>query len=245
FRMKADGSGQFYNSIWTEFTGAFMRLDDTVTFERFEAGDITFTNNVLYNFGKGGNDLDSILDIRAKDPALFAQHLRDNNDQIKDPQLRGISWSTDGGLDPRPAKDAAILTEAISLTDEFFTPVSFIGAFGDENWAAGWTALTEYGIFGDLDITGVSYLTNDQGLSLSVVNPVEYQGTVFVSLPESSPVKFDVFDLAGRNVIAMDFGQVASGKNSLNFDASNLQPGIYVAVIRTNRGGVSAKFIAQ
>ena len=98
-----------------------MRLDDTVTYERFEAGDIVFSNNVMYNFGKGGNDLNGILDIRAKDPSLFAQHLTDNGNQITDPQLRGISWSTDQMLDPRPAVNACSPHQCSSLSmDAFF-----------------------------------------------------------------------------------------------------------------------------
>ena len=30
--------------------------------------------------------------------------------------------------------------------DDFFTPVSYIGGFGDYNWLAGWTAADAYGM---------------------------------------------------------------------------------------------------
>jgi hypothetical protein len=243
FRMKADGSGEFYNSIWTEFTGAFIRLDDTVTYERFEAGDIVFSNNVMYNFGKGGNDLDGILDIRAKDPALFAQHLVDNSNKIADPQLRGISWSQDQLLDPRPANGASILTGSQPLADDFFTNVPFIGAFGAVNWADGWTALTEYDIFGDLMVTGAEYLQNASGLRLNMINPVHEVGRFTLELPQVSEVDLQVFDLSGRQISRSALGNVSKGLSSHSFDVSTLIPGIYVALIRTNTGNVSSKFV--
>ena len=241
FRMKSDGSGQFYNSIWTEFSGSAVRIDDQETYDRFASGDISFTNNVWFNFGDGGNDLDSIMDIREGDVAAFIQHIADNNNQLIDPQLRGISRLTDGGLDPRPAIGAPILSMGTSLGDDFFEDVSFIGAFGEENWAYGWTALTEYGIFGDLQTTKVDYQTAENGLSIRVKNPVVQEGTLFLDLPESTQVKMYVFDLTGRMVVSRDFGFVGQGSQALTFGVDQLETGMYVIIADTGLGAVSSK----
>ncbi len=241
FRMKSDGSGQFYNSVWTEFSGSAVRIDDQETYDRFAAGDISFVNNVWFNFGDGGNDLNAIMDIRAGDMAAFIQHIADNNNQLIDPQLRGISRTTEGGLDPRPAIGAPILNMGTSVGDDFFEEVSFIGAFGEDNWAYGWTALTEYGILGDLQTTKVDYQSAENGLSIRVENPVVQEGTLFLDLPESTQVKMYVFDLTGRMVVSRDFGFVGQGSQTFTFAADQLQPGMYIIIADTGLGAVSSK----
>ncbi len=241
FRMKADGAGKFYNSIWTEFSGAYLRLDDTATFERFEGGDIVFSNNVLYNFGKGGNELSEILDIRAKDPALFAQHLSENGNQLVDPLLRGISRTTDQMLDPRPAKNAPILSGGVAVEGDFFESVPYLGAFGEENWAAGWSALSEYGIFGDLDVTDIVYEKNNAGFSMSTQNPVREQGNLFIGLPTRSDIEVDFYDMTGRKVLQIDLGMVGAGHQTRTFSTSALETGLYVVVATSDFGQVSSR----
>jgi len=243
FRMKADGSGKFYNSIWTEFSGAFLRIDDTVTYERFQAGDIVFENNVMYNFGNGGNDLNGILDIRALDAAAIAQHISENNNRISDPQLRGIGWTTDGGLDPRPQVNATILNGAISLEDDFFVNVSYIGAFGEENWAEGWSALSDYGVFGDLDVTSVKYQHATNGLAIKTVSPAIEEGRLFLDLPSASAVKIYLYDVNGRQLRSLDLDRIGKGVNNIGFDIAGLQSGLYVVIAETEVGTVSDKFI--
>ncbi len=247
FRMKSDGSGHFHNSIFTEFSGSFLRIDDDegVTYQRFLDGGIAFHNNVLYNFGKGGNDLAEILDIRGQDASPVAQHFTDNGNQLSDPQLRGISWAGDGLLDPRPAKGARILVEGEKVEDPFFEEVAFIGAFGEENWAAGWTAFTEYGIFGDLDVTRIDYQEADNGLKLSVVNPAEDLGIIHLDLPGASPVMIHVFDMQGRQVLTYDLGWLNSGSNHLTYDAARLKPGMYILIADTEVGRVSNKVVRR
>ncbi|PSR03148.1 MAG: hypothetical protein BRD47_01035, partial [Bacteroidetes bacterium QS_8_68_28] len=67
-----------------------------------------------------------------------------------DPQLGGISRTADGGLDPLPASDGAAFSRDradVPNADGFFEDVDYIGAFGDENWAEGWTTLSQNGFF--------------------------------------------------------------------------------------------------
>ncbi len=241
FRMKSDGAGKFYNSIWTEFSGASVRIDDTATFERFEAGDIAFTNNIWFNFGRGGNNLEATLDIRAKDPALFAQHMTDGSNAFTDPGLRGISRTNDGGLDPRPVSGSSILSQAITVEGDFFTDVPFIGAFGETNWAAGWSALTEYGVFADLEVTKTDYQTAENGLRLRSQNPIAERGLIYLTLPKTSNVNLQIFDMAGVLVFERAMGTVQTGETIHHLELSNLETGIYLLLATTDTQSVSTK----
>jgi hypothetical protein len=74
---------------------------------------------------------------------------------IANPQLRGISYTKNMGLDPRPAAGSPALsgtTEA--LTGNFLTPVGYKGAFNTNLWISGWTALDQLGYLVDAGNNG-------------------------------------------------------------------------------------------
>jgi hypothetical protein len=51
-------------------------------------------------------------------------------------------------IDPRPAPGSPLLTtNRVPPADGFFEPAPYRGAFGDENWAAGWTNTARLGYF--------------------------------------------------------------------------------------------------
>jgi hypothetical protein len=71
-----------------------------------------------------------------------------NNNGIANPMLRSISYTTDRGLDPRPAVGSPALTGPVqTLSGSGLTQVNYKGAFSDTNWAAGWTKLWTDGYF--------------------------------------------------------------------------------------------------
>lgn len=77
-----------------------------------------------------------------------------NNNMIADPMLRGISYTANRGLDPRPATGSAALTGTVeTLSGTGLTQVAYKGAFSESNWAAGWTKLWTDGWF-DLNSAG-------------------------------------------------------------------------------------------
>ena len=71
-----------------------------------------------------------------------------NSNTIVDPQLRAISYTANRVLDPRPAAGSpALITPVLTLSGAGLTTVNYLGAFGDTNWAAGWTKLWTDGYF--------------------------------------------------------------------------------------------------
>ncbi|HEX2101363.1 MAG TPA: hypothetical protein VHF69_11895 [Candidatus Synoicihabitans sp.] len=66
---------------------------------------------------------------------------------IADPALRGISYTNDRGLNPLLPAGSPYLTGAQTVTGSGLTEVAYRGAFGDVNWANGWTKLAKDGYF--------------------------------------------------------------------------------------------------
>ena len=58
------------------------------------------------------------------------------------------------GLDPRPAAGSPALSGALDIGNDYFVKTSYVGAFGENNWLLGWTALDQIGYLSDMT-TGV------------------------------------------------------------------------------------------
>ena len=178
-RLREDAAAQFWNCIWTESTDYMFRIDDT-SVDRLAAGESAFANNIVYNYGSYVNgDNQTVID------ALAAG----GTDLDVDPQLGGISRMPDGGLDPRPNAGSPALSGAALVSEATVIRTGFRGAFdNDNNWAEGWTALSDYGYFGDLatDQPTVEEVIVDAdieaGETLTLTNDKEYllDGYVYV-----------------------------------------------------------------
>ncbi|MCB0638733.1 MAG: T9SS C-terminal target domain-containing protein, partial [Lewinella sp.] len=146
--------GHYFNSIFTDFTGKALAIedldaDDMDTYANFLNGDLSFTNNIWFGFGES-SVLTDLID-GADAVAVAAQLVADANVLVS-PGLAGISRDPNGGLDPRPNAASNALGTGLPNTEGlFFSTVSYVGAFSNQNnWLKGWTALDEYGYLGDL-----------------------------------------------------------------------------------------------
>ncbi|MBX3744966.1 MAG: T9SS C-terminal target domain-containing protein [Verrucomicrobiae bacterium] len=144
FRIREFSTPGIYNGIFTDFSRRGVRIDEK-SGQFLTDGTLQLTHNLWWGF-PGGNTVENLaVDERAR--VLFTESGRMN--RIEDPRLRGISREADGGLDPRPATGSPALDPANVKAvpdDGFYTPVNYVGAFGAGNWAADWTALSQYGI---------------------------------------------------------------------------------------------------
>lgn len=159
-----DNAGGYYNnSIFTGFNGAAIAVEDRTDTEvdaygRFQAGDLDLANNLFEDFA-GIDSTEEIFVVLneigeglvVESTNTFAAALREDN-EIGATGIAGISRMADGGLDPRIDADGAALEGGEpNVEDEFFTLVSYRGAFGNRvNWLEGWTALSAYGYLGNL-----------------------------------------------------------------------------------------------
>jgi hypothetical protein len=153
-RIRDDAAVNLHNSILTSFARRAIALDNDSeqdTYQRFLDGDVVFNRNIFFDFGAGSTFADIVSVSGAASTDSLIMSLNDNGNSIANPSLGGISRMADGGLDPRPNAGSPALEDAFLIDDDFFDPVAYRGAFSNrDNWAEGWTALSDNGYFGDL-----------------------------------------------------------------------------------------------
>jgi trimeric autotransporter adhesin len=123
-RIRRDNDCSWFNSVITDFGGVRVRIDDD------GVSTPTVANNIFFNFRAGANeDYGGVYAPAALNP-------------VADPLLRRISRSPDGTLDPTVATTSPVFAGfRPTAGDGFLTPVAYVGAFNQENWAQDWTAL--------------------------------------------------------------------------------------------------------
>lgn len=128
---------KFYNSIFTDFGGSAVRIDDKSQIH-LNSGLLDLRDNLFFGFA-------GPLAENAIAAVLFTDTSRNNLNV--DPQLRGISREANGALDPRPAAGSPALTSTRAAPDDgFYAPVAYKGAFDAHDlWLQGWTFLSQKG----------------------------------------------------------------------------------------------------
>ncbi|NRB63658.1 MAG: T9SS type A sorting domain-containing protein [Saprospiraceae bacterium] len=272
-----DGTrGQYHNSIFTDFTNYAIQVEDRASGvdsrQYMEAGELVIANNLWFGFGEGnelnagGNGIIQATDDAEDATAQFLiDHLAANGNQIVDPQLGGISRIEDGGYDPRPAASGPAYTTAGTgyAESDFFTPVSFKGAFcATGSWLTGWTALSEYGVLAadidyadfttafacDLatDIETVVKVEDDFKLYQNVPNPVTDITVITFELPTTTTVSLDVYDINGRLIAQLISSEKRStGRHSVEFNATNIEDGIYLYRLSTEHTILTKPFVVN
>jgi hypothetical protein len=134
---------KIYNGVFTDFARRGITLgpkgDYGVT-----NGTLQLCNNLWWGYTGGDNpNSASNIVVTAAAGVYFSDASRSN--VIADPMLTGISRVVGFGLDPRPQSGSPAWTGAREVpNDGYYTPVSYQGAFGSENWATDWSALGAY-----------------------------------------------------------------------------------------------------
>jgi hypothetical protein len=235
--FRDNAGGMYANSIFTDFTKHAIEVEDLAegidSRLNMENGDLVIKNNIWFGFGAGselnagGNGI-----IRATENAedanaqFLVNHLGNNSNSIQDPVLRGISRTTNNELDPRPHSHSPAFTVArATAPSNWFSTTSYIGAFGETNWAKHWTALDANGYFGDFTTDA-----KEIGFETSVVkvypNPTSGNATIALQLDALSTVDIRLFDITGKLVKVVAKNQVLSGNQ--NISVSNLKNGMYL-----------------
>jgi len=245
--FRDNSGGKIWNSIVTDFvaSSSVVTVEDLVSGEdsrsRLEAGELVLANNIWYGFSKGN----TIGSVATQD---FVQtHLLANGNQIVDPQLNGISRTTDGGLDPRPSAGSPANSGFVSPPDAFFTNVSYLGAFNpiDGIWTEGWTAVSALGYTSyttvDVEEEILSTTPVDYSLSQNYPNPFNPSTRIVYSVVELTQVRLTVTNILGQVVETLvdDFRNL--GTYEITFNASNLASGLYIYRLEAGSTVISKK----
>jgi len=232
-RLKKDGAVQMWNCVWTEIQGGVIRVQDSAI-ERLIAGETVFANNIAFDYGSLEIDPDTLFDITGVENI--------------DPQIASISRTPNNQLDPRPANnDSPLLSGAATPTEAGVDITTYRGAFYENLWLEGWTALDAYGYLGDVSTSTVDFAQSKDGITLSpaIPNPALNEARFNYSLPTASPVSVQVMDLNGRIVSVVNLGQVGVGENSFQLNVSDLSNGLYIVSLQTKNSIVTQKFTVQ
>ena len=239
--FRDNAGGKYYNSIFTDYVGVGLKIEDIDgqdSRKQMEDGNLVLSNNIWFGFG-AGSDLLSI----ASGDQWAADHLTANGNQIVDPQLRGISRTNDGGLDPRP--QSGITFESVG--DSFFADVDYVGAFNpaDGLWTEGWTAASFYGLTAstvvDVEEENERSVPTSFELSQNYPNPFNPSTKIKFAIPQASDVKLSIYNVLGQKVAELINGFRAAGTYSVDWNAEQLSSGLYIYRLEAGSNVISKK----
>ena len=240
--FRDNAGGYFYNSIVTEYDDASTSLGITVedidntgdkvedSMKRLEAGQLICANNIWYDFGAGN----TVAEFAPQ--TAVAEMLNANNNMAVDPMLRGISRTTDGGLDPRPKSGSPALNNAnVKILGDGFVQTNYVGAFGTENWLKGWTALDQLGYVGDLSSAVKTDVTIPEELALeqNYPNPFNPSTSIAFTLKEAGQVKLTIYNAVGQTVATLVNGYREAGAHKVVWHAENVSTGVFFYRLET------------
>lgn len=112
------------------------------------------------------------------------------------------------------------------LTDPFFNQTTFVGAFGTSDWTSGWAQFNPVNY-----VIGISMISSEvpSGFSLgqNYPNPFNPSTTIKFDIQKSGPVTLKVYDVTGKEVRSLVNEKLGTGTYEYNFNASNLNSGVY------------------
>jgi hypothetical protein len=85
-----------------------------------------------------------------------------------------------------------------------------------------------------VEVNIASAVVNEFELSQNYPNPFNPTTTIKFNLPDAGNVKLSVYNLLGQEVQTIVNGFMESGSHSVNFDASNLNSGVYLYKLEAN-----------
>jgi len=246
---KEFGGGAMYNSIFVDIGGTVALVDSgegQTSYTRLtEDGDLNMENNIWYK------DESSTWEDLSGGKSWLQSYFATRNNENVDPVLNGISRTNDNGLNPTIAGSSPAWTNAMKPYPEDFNfeEVGYIGAFGENNWARGWTALDFNGVFGDGVINSIkeekinSIIPAKFTLSQNYPNPFNPSTTIDFALPTTELVDLSIYNILGQKVVTLANGMRKAGSYSLTFDASDLASGWYIYRLQTDSKVMSRKML--
>lgn len=132
-------NGKYSNLIIAGFRDGGISFEEA-TIAQATAGRLTLTQTLLHDNGPdgGAKNVSDVTRIGATDFDVKAWVMGQPGNVEGDPMLEDPYSPTAPKFTIRPGSPA--LTGGAPLSDSFFSPVTYLGAFGTDDWTAGWTA---------------------------------------------------------------------------------------------------------
>jgi subtilisin family serine protease len=100
-------------------------------------------------------------------------------------------------------------------------------------------------LLGPVEVEGDAPQATRTSLAATFPNPVADTATVQFELgsADEGPVSLVVYDLAGRRVSVLLEGELAAGRHAVAWDASGLEPGVYLVRLETAGGSLTRRAV--
>ncbi|MCD8535773.1 MAG: T9SS C-terminal target domain-containing protein [Verrucomicrobia bacterium] len=147
-KLRENTAGKYYNSIFAHFGDRAVDVEANIVDENdvvigedptknnITSGELDLRDNIFWSFGRT-----SANNSNSNAQPFFET---ERNNVFADPMFRNYTLQL--GLDPRPNTGSPALNAGREeIADGFFMDVDFKGAFGEVNWAAGWTIMSDSG----------------------------------------------------------------------------------------------------
>lgn len=72
-------------------------------------------------------------------------------------------------------------------------------------------------------------------------NPFSQIAMIAFDLKETSTASLNIYDIVGKNVYSNNLGMVEAGVNTIDFDGSKLEPGLYIIKLTVNNQTITKK----
>lgn len=224
----------------------------TDAYAQLLAGDLIIKNNLFYNIGSTtviDGSANGIIRITASaddaSATALITHLTNNNNQIANPNIYGISRIQDGLLDPRPSGTGAAYTtslDAYPSGDAFFTPVNYKGAFSTAStdlWLSGWSSLAKNGHL--VNVTVLNEYNNVLNSLMLYPNPTK--GILNIAFESDKNVLVQMMNAQGQLVKTINNKNTAG--NLQTIDVSDLSKGLYIISFSSENKQFSKKLIIE
>jgi hypothetical protein len=247
-----------YNSIFVGWPIGLMIDGKTTTWVNAQNNELQIENCIMsgmtsskfFAVGSGGwtDAADSIAGIA--NVRTWYKTTASNNDTLATNDLMGITDPFNYiNPDFLPLGSSPVLGHGsftnTRLQDAFFTPVTYAGAFGTEDWTNGWanwdpqnTVYTTTSSINEISDPGFAVESN-------VPNPFSGNTTIYFSAKINSHIKIEIYDVTGKNIATIFNQDVQKNNYKVEWNASAYPKGIYFAKISSDMGYKTLKMIAQ
>ena len=265
--FKSRGTGIYGNSIFTGFAKAGLQVEDKPagegadSYSLMKEGKLKVLNTIWYS--EGWKDVDDIIQIDENAENLEATELKEAfggewANTIENPFLSKIGRGSfqyitkilgDNDLNPLPQLGGAAYSNLVAIPSEndgdvqFFEAVDYKGAFGQDNWAMGWTALHSLKFFDD-GTTGINTIDQITQINLSP-NPATNRTTLNFELEDNLDMTVGIFDQAGKLIRVIGTERFLMGWNELSIQVDGLNAGIYFVRLQNENKNVSLKLLVK
>ncbi|MBI5403217.1 MAG: T9SS type A sorting domain-containing protein [Ignavibacteriae bacterium] len=234
-----------YNTIFMGYTTGSL-FDGIGVANACNGDTIKYMSNIIA--GISGKNFDTAAmnsnGFNASTWALNSARLNDTlntNDQVMLTNAYGGYISNNWNasyfipLAGSPALNSARVTN-VNAVDPYFSSVNFRGAFGADNWAAGWTNFRPDTV--NYNTVGISQISSnvpgEYRLDQNYPNPFNPSTKINFAITKPGFVSLRVYDITGKEIINLVNEKLQTGTYSYDFNATNLSSGIYFYTLKSD-----------